>query len=272
MKSILFLSTALLLSGCLGVPDGAGDVGDSVTVDWAAFDSITGTRLAGASGLTFVIGSGDSGLGAEVERAVIAQVPGETIRIQVELSSRATADAVFGPFDLELSVPRLDFERAIGAPSLNQTFQVSFYDASVTAFDDAQVTYRVHAVDGQRDPVDFVGATLVTHVDGDQMTQELDPIVGATFTIQPSQTGETALGLAPGAYKSVGREGDQIVFDYIAGGNVDLIGVPVDLEVTVTSVRAANAAPPNLDNLGVRVSPQLGGTPPEDHSDHGHTH
>lgn len=282
----VFAIAALLASGCLGIPEGAPDQGDVVTADWTAYDAETGTEVASGTADGFVLGSGESDLGLDFERHLIGVPAGETVSFVSEsdpsrdFTEQITTDRVFGPHPLEVTVPRGDFTNFIGEPSLGQRFEVSFYDAEVTQVTDTEVTYRVLAEDGQRDPVAFIGATLVTTLnDDDTMTQTLDPDVGATFDIaQPSPFNpNTPLGLAPGAYRTAGADGDQIVYDYDPGMHAAIRDRAVRFEVTITSVEpAASSGAPDGD-YGRRDSPQLLGDPSAarnttdaDHHDHGH--
>ena len=65
MKLSMFLVAALFLaaSGCVGLPEGSADTGDTVTIRYTTIDTVTGEELRTNRTATFVVGSGESGLG-----------------------------------------------------------------------------------------------------------------------------------------------------------------------------------------------------------------
>src|SRR5688572_7857169 len=81
------LAAALLLSalasGCFGVPPGAADNGDSVRIRYTAYDLETGQVLRQNQTAVFAVGSGDSGLGSQVERAIRGHKANDTFTVTV---------------------------------------------------------------------------------------------------------------------------------------------------------------------------------------------
>ena len=276
MNRIPLLIAAVLLpmAGCLGLPEGAVAPGDTVVVNVAAYDSATGELLMSNPQLTFVAGSGESDLGFEFERRLVGAAEGfeGTFRISND-PSLAWGDevSVEGVFEDDLigTIDTTQFEQFFGAPVVGETFnpQFSFYTFRVEAVENGTVTYRVMPEDGQEDAVPHLGAVLVTEVDLDRdvMLQTLTADVGATFEVQPPTpfNPNTPLGLAPGAYRAVGNEGNMIVYEYRAPGHPGLIGRDVRIEVSVVTVTAGagQAVEPVDGNVGVRTSPYINGQP-----------
>ena len=261
---------ALALSGCFGVPPGSADTGDSVTIRYTAYDLDSGAALRENRTATFVVGSGSSGLGQQVERAVRGHLPNETFTVTVrddaslDYGGLVEVNRTLAPIPIEQSAPRADFEQYVGPASVGQTFPAyGIYDGVVTEVGNTTVHFRIQAEDGQEDPVPSVGATLVTHVGETELTRELRPVIGQTFTIAPPSPFQpsTPLGLEPGSYKVLGASETKLQYSRSASTEADLIGKDLRVQVTVLSVEPLAEPVPTDGNFGVRSSPVVNGDP-----------
>lgn len=270
-KPLLALAlAAALAAGCMGLPPGAAGTGDSVTVLYSAYDLADGTLLRENRTVAFSVGDGGSGLGEAFERAVRGHAANDTFEVTVrddpslDYSERAEANRTLQPIPIEQSAPREDFERYVGAAAEGQTFDAyGIYTGQVTNVTNDTVSFHILAREGQEDAVPSVGATLVTTVTETHLLRRLDPVVGATFTIQPPSpfAPTTPLGLQPGSYKVQGATEDKLVFLRSASGQGELVGRDLRIVVTVLEVTDTQAAIPTTGNFGVRDSPQVNGDP-----------
>ncbi len=271
-SSFLMLFAALLVagvSGCFGVPPGAADTGDSVTILYTAYDLDSGSVLRENRTADFAVGSGTSGLGEQLERAMRGHKANDTFTVTVrddpalDYSGVVEVNRSLAPIPIIQSAPRADFEQYVGPATVDQVFPAyGIYDGIVTEVGNDTVTFRIQAEDGQQDPVPSVGATLVTHVGETQLLRTLDPNVGTTFAISPPSQFQptTPLGLEPGSYKVLGATETKLQYSHSTGAP-DLVGRDLRVQVTVLEVQE-NAAPvPTSGNFGVRSSPQVNGDP-----------
>ena len=271
-RALLLLAAvlALLGAGCLGVPPGAADTGDSVTILYTAHDLDTGAALRENRTATFTVGAGDSGLGLMVEKAVRGHRQNDTFSVVVrgdpslDYSAPASVNRTLAPIPANQTAPTSDFTNYVGEPTLGKTFPAyGVYTGVVTAADNQTVTFNVVATDGQRDPVPSVGAVLVTQVTPTQLLRHLDPVNGSTFAVQPPSpfSPSTPLGLQPGSYKVLGATADKILYARSASTETDLIGKSLRVDVTVQQVTHVQATLPTGGDFGVRSSPQVHGDP-----------
>lgn len=297
---LLIVALLLPLAGCLGLPEGSIAPGDTITANVVVEDAHTGETLWTNNQLTFIAGTGASNLGFEFERQLMGKAQGFdgtlTVRDDPSLqwADEVRTEGVFED-DLLGTISEDQFRQFFGEPVEGEEFQpqFSFYSFRVEAIDAGTVTYRVLPEDGQSDDVPHLGATLVTTVDEarEVMIQTLVAIEGATFEVQPPSpfNPNTPLGLAPGAYRAVGNDGDFIVFEYASAGHPDIIGKDLRIRVEVLTVvpGSGQVIEPVDGNVGVRSSPVINGAPGGDvhygpHSeydghamaeaDHGHNH
>jgi FKBP-type peptidyl-prolyl cis-trans isomerase 2 len=287
MKTIQFLLLAALLavgSGCTGLPEGAADFGDTVTVRVAVMDA-NGTALRPERTATFTLGSGGSGLGLGFEREVRGLVQGENATFSVSddpslgFTTPKSVPRHLQPITMRQDAPRSDFEASLGPASVGQEFDAFYiYTGTVTGVTATRVNFTIttSTLDAngqptvQEDAVP-VGATLVTTPDGTFLQRELRPIVGATFTINPPTPQQPApLGLAPGTYRTLGATEDEIQYAYSSSGSTDLIGRDLRFKVTVLRIVAGDheVAPVCEDeeqqkgcNYASRDAPYLNGDP-----------
>ncbi len=263
----VFVTAAVLLSGCSSAPAGIQE-GDLVTVRVTVMDPATGaTLLDNATGsafakrsLEFAVGTGMSGLGEAFEAALAGLGVNDTLNATFNLgdfSGEMARNHTFGPYPVVNSAPLDAFIQSIGEPEVGMEFEYPpFYKAVVEAIDDDSVIYRIMPEPGQRNPVAQVGAFLVTTVSGDNMTQALEPDVGATFIIMAGPGGPTPLDLPAGSYRTVGATDTQILFAHHPGFLTDWVGRDVHILASVVSV----SDPPTeaADSAG--------------HEDDGHSH
>lgn len=303
MKPAILLSISMLvLAGCTGVPQDAAGHLDRVTASVTVTDLESGETLVDGQSVTFRLGTGGSGFGFAFERSLTGLQQGATTTVTVRddpslaYQGEVQRDTHFEQ-PLTGQVPEQQFLGLFddAVPGKVYAAEFSFYDLRVESVDNGTVTYRWLPEDGQRDDVPTLGATLVTTVDEDAelMVQELEPVVGATFVVQPPDQFQqgTPLDLEPGSYQTIGGQGGTLVFAYHPGTNPAVLGKDLRIEVTVTGIEQAagtGTEPPEDGSYGVRQSPvingqadahpdfgPLGSNPSTDdgHDDHGdHTH
>lgn len=305
------------LSGCFGSGDDQAAMATYTAYDPATgqvlVDPATGRPVADVP-VRFHPGSGDSGFGADFERRVLKAGIAEQINVTARATFHDTVarDRVFGPFPAINEASFRDFVQAFGEPTVGQVFdatalfparveaikepvtevvQVPFRDPvtnETSQRDETRVveagivTYRLTPENGQRDPVGVVGAVLVTYVEGDSITQILEPQVGAMFMVSPPRQGQgTPLDLAPGMYRTAGANSTHILYDFSQHTVEALFNQNVWIHAKLVSVSRAPATAPEGDNFGARKSPQLnpmtapmpgaqGAAQEPAHDDHGH--
>ena len=268
LPAVAALLVALSVSGCFGLPAGSAGTGDLVSIRYTATDLLTGETLRMNRSASFGIGSGDSGLGLQLERAVRGHVQGDSFDVVVkddpslDYSEEVFLNRSLPSIPVHQNAPLAEFTEFVGEPYANRTFEAyGIYTGLVTAWDNDTVEFDIVAQDGQLDPVPSVGAFLESHVVGGQVTRTLNPDVGATFTIAPAGFGgSTLLGLDPGSYKVLGAAGSQIKLSF-STGDQDLVGRDLVVHVTVVAVSAQAEPVPTGGNYGVRESPQVNGDP-----------
>lgn len=275
MKILVFLvvaCAALASSGCFGLPDGAADTGDTVSVRYTTHDLATGAEIRVNRTATFAVGSGDSGLGLAFESSVRGHTANETYTVEVRddpslaFSGVVEVDRALPPIPVHQEAPRADFDASqFGPASVGKGFTAyGIYNATVTAVNATTVNFDVNARDGQQDEFPSIGATLVTHVVGDSILRTLDPNVGAVFAIPPPTqfNPRTPLGLDPGSYKVLGATETKIQYSYTDSLNSDLVGKPLRYTITVVRITPGNHdLAPTGDNYGQRESPHVNGDP-----------
>ena len=261
---------ATLAAGCMGTPPGSAKAGDSVTIEYSAFDLASGDALRQNRTVTFTVGEGESGLGSAVEASLRGHRANETYTVDVrddptlDYSTSIAVNRTLSAIPTNQSAPRADFTQYVGEPSVGQTFDAyGIYTGQVTNVTNDTVSFQVVAEDGQEDPVPSVGATLVTHVTPTALVRRLDPVDGATFTIQPPSPFQptTPLGLQAGSYKVVGATDTQLLYARSASAQTDLVGRDLRVVVHVLEITSAQAPVPTGGNFGVRHSPQVSGDP-----------
>ncbi len=316
-KTLLLFAivAASALSGCFGSGETLEATAmisafDPVTGE-PIVDPATGQPISNVQ-IVFHPGTGDSGLGLAFERAVLKAGINQTVEVTTRASftEQAARERVFGPAPAVLEAGYSEWTQALGEPTVGAVIQedrifpfpVRIEAVKPPVAEDVEVertnpetnqtetvtesrvvepgtvTYRYIPENGARTPVALVGGELVTYVEGDQITQVLEPTPGATFSVARPPPGQTAvLGLQPGYYRTVGANATHIFYEY------GLIGVPalfdsdVSVHATLQSVTStlANPTPPAGPNYGVRDSPQLKQLPAlpaggHDHGDHDH--
>ncbi|MEA3136557.1 MAG: hypothetical protein QOC71_838 [Thermoplasmata archaeon] len=266
---LLAVALAALAAGCFGVPPGAADTGDAVSIRYTAYDLETGDVIRENQTADFAVGDGSSGLGDQVERSVRGHKAGETYQVTVrddpalQFTGTVEVNRTLAPIPVQQSAPRADFEQYVGPAAVGKSFPAyGIYLGVVTAVGNDTVDFRIEADDGQQDPVPSVGAILLTRVGDTELTRELLPDVGATFAIAPPSPFQpsTPLGLEPGSYKVLGATATKLQYARSTGAP-DLIGKDFRVEVTVVSVDVVEQAVPTSGNFGVRDSPQVNGDP-----------
>lgn len=267
---LLALVAVPVLSGCFGLPEGAADTGDLVTIRYTAEDLGSGETLRANRSVSFDVGSGASGLGLQLERAVRGRAAGDTFEVTVrddpslDFTETVEVNRSLAPIPIVQTAPREDFVSFVGEPVEGLTFPAyGIYQGIVVSATNDTVEFRVEAEDGQRDQVPSVGAVLVTRVGSGTLQRTLEPVENATFTVAPPSPFQpnTPLGLEPGAYRVLGATEDKLRFARSGSAEADLIGKDLRITVTVVAVTPADEPVPTGGNYGARRSPMLGGDP-----------
>ncbi len=230
-------------------------------VDKATFDGLVrdlGLLMSFGLNKEFIMGSGASGLGFDIERGLIGVSVNETTKIVSNddpsrgFSSLVTRVAELGGGDMMRSIPRTQFEGSLGTPTIGQVFQLDqVVSAEVTSFDNATVNTRVTLQDGEEFPADIVGSRVVARVGPVKYAFILEPVEGETFTINANPTG-TPLDLAAGTYRSVGVQGANAVWAFSATP-AHLVDVPIEVHAKITKITRNDASVPEGE-YGVRSS------------------
>lgn len=262
---LTFSLVATALSGCLGAPAGTPGLGDTVTVDWKAFDAHSGSEVASGSDLRFALGSGASGLGRDFERHLIGLAVGETFAFTSESDpSRPYGQVVMtprdqiDPSDATATVDAATFTQAIGHdPVVGDVFEFNVFKAVVDSIENDAVTYTHVAHEA---PLDSLGVMVVTSVDEGIFTIDLQALVGTTFVVQepsPFNPGAPLEGLEPGQYRTRGMTDTHVLFDYTANPISADIDRPLRFEVTVTAYTDAAPQVFSEEGFAARRSPVL---------------
>lgn len=276
MKLPLLLAVALLAaagSGCFGLPAGSADTGDAVAIRYTVTDLATGQVLRSDRAASFVLGSGESGLGLEFERALRGQAAGSNLTFEVHGDATlgyvdvVEVDRALSPIPSHQAVPRDEFDATpFGPAAVGKQFDAyGIYIGTVTAVNETEVSFTVSTMqEPQENVVSSVGAVLVTTTTPTHLLRTLDPTVGATFTIQPPSpfNPSTPLGLEPGSYQVTGATETKLQYLRSTSLATDLLGKDLSFTVSVLSVTAGSSGPEPVDgNYGVRQSPQVNGDP-----------
>lgn len=285
---------AVTLSGCTGAPAGTPALGDTVTVDWTAFDAHSGDEVASGQDLQFVLGSGGSGLGRDFERHLIGLPMDQAFSFVSESDpSRpfgqviATPRDQIDPMDATADVDVATFTQAIGMdPVVGDSFEFNVFKADVVGVADDVVTYRHvdHAAE-----LATLGVVVISHVMDGMLHIDLQALEGAQFTVQepsPFNPGSPLEGLVPGDYRTRGMTETHVLFDHTSNPIAADLERPLRFTVTVTAVQPAPAQEFSEDGFTARASPVLladpaavllvqgGGAPEASHDDghDGHSH
>jgi hypothetical protein len=278
-----------------------GADGRPANVPVGSFDSavIAGGHAASFSvSKSFSMGSGDSGLGFEVERGIVGMLPDEVRTIESGNDpTRGFSQEIERPRWLGNTESMLEmierplFEESLGAPTIGRTFQMTqSFDAEVINFTDTEVNVRL--VIEESYPADIVGGLVVPRIVGDTFRLELVLTPGAEFNIASTPGQSAPLELSNGAYRSLRTDGDNVVWAFSASP-AGTVGQPITVIVTLVEVTQGTVA--GVDGShGARQSavmpsiiPELEGghhadgdataatepeTEPADHADDGHGH
>lgn len=257
------VTLGLLLAGCTGL--GAGPhAGDTVDLRYSLADT-NGTVLRPEVTTSFVYGSEHSGLGQVVDDALKGHGVNQTVAVDLPAyGEHVFVDRLLAPIPVQQSASRQDFTTYVGEPTLGKSFPAyGIYTGVVTSFDNATVNFEVKAQDGLETPVPSVGAILVTHTGGANLTRELKPVVGSVFAIQPPSPFQpnTPLGLQPGSYRVLGATDTALEYGRSVSPDADLMGKDLHVVVTITKISRGTVPVPTAGNFGVRSSPQVKGDP-----------
>ena len=280
------LTAALLLAGCIGYPAGSIRPGDSVTVQYTATDLATGQVLAKDATATFVAGSGASGLGHDLENAILGLKANDTFSLDSRgdtgraFTQTALANAIFDSRAAQQIYNTSAFAQAVGEPVVGMQFHAYGYNATLTNVTPQLVSFTLIGNDGFRQPFPDYGLTMVYSTQDGKLVKTLEPTPGVVFTL--TFAGQVALDrLNPdgstepfpaGTYRVQPAQGTHLVFDYSPATNAALIGHDVSFQAKIVQVQpgaqtapgaasCANEHPDATPCYGLRHSPQLQGDP-----------
>ena len=243
---------AILASGCLGYPAGSARPGDTVTIEYTARDPATGEAILLNRTALFPLGSGESGLGPDVERSLVGMQVNETRTVRSPAANRGFdgkqhLNATLGHGPGTTTVPTPTLRQAFGNITAGFSFSFNqYFNATVVSVGEAETTVRL-VPNGQAQEVPDLGVRVRGIALGDQVALALEPMVGTTFRLLLAVDD---LGLPAGSYKVEGRDGDRIAFAYTPAA-LDLVGR--DIEVTARLVSVAPGAVPDAGgNYGAR--------------------
>lgn len=273
---ILAIALLLPLSGCFGYPPGTVRTGDTVTITYTATDLATGQILAKDATATFVAGSGASGLGHDLERAIVGHRANETFQLESRQDTGRDFSQVLEAaqeFDSRAIVQTYNttaFEKAVTTAKVGLEFNAFGYNATVTAVDPQLVTFNLVPRDGLRQPFPEYGLTMVYSTQDGKLVKTLEATPGVVFTIgfagqialQAIHPDGTTEPFPVGTYKVLPAQGGHLRFSYSAGTATALLGKDVKFDATIVSVEpGAHAAPVVQGGYGARNSPQLQSDP-----------
>ncbi|HUR62763.1 MAG TPA: hypothetical protein VM286_10445 [Candidatus Thermoplasmatota archaeon] len=294
IPSALALALVLLpLAGCLGYPPGTIRPGDTVTVTYTATDLATGKVLARDQTATFVAGSGASGLGRDLERAVLGHRTNDTLSLESRgdagrgFNQVVEAQQVFDSRDIVQTYNTSAFEDALKEKAtVGMAFSAFGYNATVTDVTPALVTFRLTPRDGARQGFPEYGLTMVDSTQGGKVVRTLEPTPGVVFTVgyagqialQALQADGTSEPFPAGTYKVLPAAGGHLRFSYSAGTATALLEKDVRFEAKIVAVEPGVRTAPVVEGCrdpagtstanaklprcyGARNSPQLDSDP-----------
>ncbi len=264
MRLLIPLTLTIVLSGCFGVPEGGAQLGDTVAIDWIAYDPETGEVIREGSS-QFAIGSGDSRLGKLLETSLIGHKVNDTYRFLSDDPSRSF-EAFYKPprfseFPAVDQVPRNSFEASFGPTVVGDEHDlgngVMVVVESLSTQGSTELVHFRYVLNGTVELPDpnYPGKQIVT-ARGDNLILEYVPILDTTFLLGERQTGPF-FGMPPGMYKAVGADGDLLVYRRANVVDPALAEVPIEFEVTVRALLAAEPVATPDGAYGARDSPML---------------
>ncbi len=278
MKALPLLVLAALasatLAGCFGYPPGSARPGDTVTVRYTALDPATGAVVKDTQMVSFAVGSGSSGLGADVERAVVGLLPNATTVVASPASARAYTAVREAPQEFQRNAQvqtynTTAFTQQVGTPVVGMTFPAFGYNATMLLVTPQEVTFRLDAKDGARQDFPQYGLSVVYRSEGDQLLKVLEPMPGSTFSLfYENQIAlqcflpDGTLGACPvGSYEVLPAQGGHLRFGFFPGTDRTLLAKSLTFQLTLVSVKAGAPPASPAGAYGVRASPQVLGDP-----------
>jgi hypothetical protein len=247
---------ALLASGCLGYPPGSARPGDTVTIEYTARDPGTGEAIALNRTALFALGSGGSGLGADVEQALVGMRVNETRTVHSPAASRSfdqrrhlNDTVAHGP--AVTTVRTATLRQAFGNVSAGYAFAYNqYFNATVESVGDTDTSVRLAPTAGVEEVPDLGVKVRGVALSAEQVALALEPMVGTVFRL-PMAIEE--LGLPAGSYKVLGAEEGRIVYAYSPAA-LDLVDRDLDVTARLVSI-APGEAPDHGGNYGIRRAP-----------------
>ncbi|MEK6985644.1 MAG: hypothetical protein AABX89_04605 [Candidatus Thermoplasmatota archaeon] len=252
-------ATALLLSGCFGYPVGTAKPGDTVTVRYNATDA-TGQMVKSGQVATFRLGSGTSGLGLDVERALLGLGVDGSATVTSPAQARSFSTVVKAPQEFErLAIVQTynttAFTQQVGPPKVGMTFPAFSYNATMIAVTPVEVTFRLESKDGEQISFAQYGLRMVYSTSGEERVRTLEPIVGTIFSL--AYANQIALELPAGTFKVLGAEDGMLRFGYTPGSDRALVERDLTFSLTVLTVAVGEPIEAPAGQYGRRLSPQV---------------
>lgn len=252
-------ATALLLSGCFGYPVGTAKPGDTVTVRYNATDA-SGMMVKSGQVATFRLGSGASGLGLDVERALLGLGVDGTATVASPAEARSFNAVVTAPQEFErLAILQTynttAFTQQVGPPTVGMTFPAFSYNATMVAVTPQQVTFRLEPKDGEQIAFTQYGLRMVYSTSGEERVRTLEPIVGTVFSL--AYANQIALELPAGTFKVLEAANGMLRFGYTPGSDRALVERDLTFTLTVLTVAVGEPIEAPAGQYGRRLSPQV---------------
>lgn len=278
LRAVVVSLLALAAAGCFGDAPGSAHAGDVVVVRYTAWDLETGQLLGEANTTTpaFALGSGESGLGLDVERALVGHRQNDTVEVRSsEAAARSYTQTLvlppwFGepPANHTVSISALHQDDILLAIPVGGSAAVAAgLNATVIARDATTLVWQWDVREGQHFRVpDVEGVDYVFHPRGDRLNITLEGRSGAEFFI-PAQPGlpdaavqTTVRGVGAGHYRVLASSDGMLRFSYAP--DTPLFQKAIRVQATLVQVHTPSGVPaPVGGNYGAHGSPQLVGDP-----------
>ena len=182
-------------------------------------------------------------LGPEVQDRLIGKQAGDTVvteyltaeQLGHGWSKQVEMQSMFGPFPLEETVAKADFQRRVHTVNADGTFVLNYkYNATVVQETETTVTFRLNVQDGDVRPVPEIQGFLVSQYENaTHFTERFVAQPGVTFTRSNSRF----LNLEPGTYRLDSINDDRMLLSFSPIRNSELVDQGAFVIVQIVEVR-----------------------------------